>query len=301
MKPSASAAINALRSCIEATTWSWLRPAWATSARSRNSGITPIVSPPCSMTASATTPISPTSPPPYTRPISRAASAAPRVAATSAKTGEEPALEPQNTQRRGTGSEPCRGQPTTARPTPWMGPPDGRSVTSRPMTAPDLEAAAAAVDLAQRVVGKAVRHLSASGGPDAHQVFAYDLAHAASGVETARAMLDYGAKGEDEARLTCAFVADAVHDLASRVLGREALWDVPGDSLAEAQAFLTTYRDPAFLAALATVRGPRHLDPDFELVQDTFRAFAENEIAPVAEHVHRENADVPEATISGSA
>ena len=56
----------------------------------------------------------------------------------------------------------------------------GRSVTSGAMTAPDLQAAATVVDLAQQVVGKGVRHLSASGGPDAHQVLAYDLAHAAA-------------------------------------------------------------------------------------------------------------------------
>ena len=178
---------------------------------------------------------------------------------------------------------------------------DGRSVTSGAMTAPDLQAAATVVDLAQQVVGKGVRHLSAGGGPDAHQVLAYDLAHAAAAVETARSMLGYGAQGDDEARLTCAFVADAVHDLAGRVLGREALWDVPADSLAEAVPFLTAYRDPAFLAGLATVAGPRHLDADFELVQDTFRAFAEREIAPVAEHVHRENGDVPEAIVTGLA
>ena len=37
------------------------------------------------------------------------------------------------------------------------------------------------------------------------------------------------------------------------------------------------------------------------MVQDTFRRFAENEIAPVAEHIHRENADIPEELISGLA
>ena len=36
-------------------------------------------------------------------------------------------------------------------------------------------------------------------------------------------------------------------------------------------------------------------------MQDTFRAFADKEIAPVAEHVHRTNADVPEDIISGLA
>ena len=58
------------------------------------------------------------------------------------------------------------------------------------IAAPDLPAAADAIDLADRVVGKAVRQLAASGGPDVHQVLAYDIAHAASGVATARSLLD---------------------------------------------------------------------------------------------------------------
>ena len=53
-------------------------------------------------------------------------------------------------------------------------------------------------------------------GPTRQQVLAYDLAHAAAQVATARAMLDYGAKGDVEARITCAFVADMVHDLITR-------------------------------------------------------------------------------------
>ena len=47
--------------------------------------------------------------------------------------------------------------------------------------------------------------------------------------------------------------------------------------------------------------GPRHLDADMEMVQDTFRAFANNVVAPHAEHVHRTNGDVPEEIISGLA
>ncbi|MFM7870060.1 MAG: acyl-CoA dehydrogenase family protein, partial [Actinomycetota bacterium] len=62
-----------------------------------------------------------------------------------------------------------------------------------------------------------------------------------------------------------------------------------------------TYRDPEFLAGLADLPGPRHLDDDFEMVQDTFRSFADKVIAPRAEHVHRTNADVPEEIISGLA
>ena len=115
-------------------------------------------------------------------------------------------------------------------------------------------------------------------------------------------MLDYGAKGELEARLTCAFVAEALHDLESRLIGRQAVWGLDDDApLAGARDFLATYRHPDFLADLATTPGARHLDPDFELVQDSFRAFADKEIAPVAEHVHRTNGDVPESIVAGLA
>ncbi|MEY4230148.1 MAG: hypothetical protein RLZZ362_997 [Actinomycetota bacterium] len=151
------------------------------------------------------------------------------------------------------------------------------------------------------MVGKAIRHLAANGGPDRHQTLAYDLAHSSAQVETARSLLDYGGKGEVEAKITCAFTADMAHDLIGRLLGREAIWGLDADPMAGAHAFLAAYRDPAFIASLATTAGPRHLDQDFELVQDTFRSFADNEIAPRAEHVHRYNEDVPEEIIQGLA
>jgi (2S)-methylsuccinyl-CoA dehydrogenase len=169
------------------------------------------------------------------------------------------------------------------------------------LPAPDLQSAAEVIDLAQRTVGRAVRHLAASGGPDRHQVLAYDLAHAAAQVETARSLLDYGAKGDVEARITCAFTADMVHDLITRLVGREAAWGLDPNPLGDVSAFLSAYRSPEFLASLATDAGPRHLDGEFEMVQDAFRAFATNEIAPRAEHVHRHNDDVPEEIISGLA
>jgi (2S)-methylsuccinyl-CoA dehydrogenase len=163
----------------------------------------------------------------------------------------------------------------------------------------DVTAAAAAVDAARAVVDGGVRRLTDLGGPDASQVLAYDLAHAAAGVETAGAMLEYGSKGDVEAAFTCAFVADVVHDLVSRLAGREELWGVELGALDLTRPFLASYRDPEFLGALADVDSPRHLDDDFALVQDTFRRFAEDKIAPAAEHVHRANGDVPEAIIAG--
>ena len=64
------------------------------------------------------------------------------------------------------------------------------------MTAPDLNAAADAVAAADGVVAAATRTLAAAGNIDDHQVLAYDVAHAASAVATAKGLLDYGAKGD---------------------------------------------------------------------------------------------------------
>ncbi len=167
---------------------------------------------------------------------------------------------------------------------------------------PDLPACADAIDLADRVVGKAVRRLAAlEGGADTHQVLAYEIAHAAAGVATAKSLIDYGNKGDVEAKITCAFTADMIHDLAGKLLGREDDWGVERDALANAHAFMTEFRSAEFMASLASQAGPLHLSSDMEMVADTFDSFAQNVIAPHAEHVHRTNADVPEEIVSGMA
>ena len=169
------------------------------------------------------------------------------------------------------------------------------------LAAPDVPAAADAIDLADRIVTKAFRHLAELGGPDAAQVLAYDMAHAAAGVATARALLDYGAKGDLEARITCAYTADMLHDLSSKIFGREDDWGAERDPLAAVQPFVRQFRDPDFLGALADQPGPRHLDTEMDMVADSFRAFANDVITPHAEHVHRTNGDVPEEIVTGLA
>jgi len=165
----------------------------------------------------------------------------------------------------------------------------------------DLAAAGTAVETAKSVVDGAVRHLAATGDVETDQVIAYDLAHAAAAAENARAILDYGAKGEAEARIACAFVADSVYDVAGRLLGREAEWGVESGAIDAALTFVRTHRSPACLAALCGEQGPRHLEAELELVQDTFRRFAEHKVRPVAEEIHRRNEDIPESIIEGLA
>ena len=133
---------------------------------------------------------------------------------------------------------------------------------------PDLARAAEVITLTDSVVGKGIRQLALSGGPDEHQQLAYDLAHSASAVEMARSMLDYGAKGNAEGLLTCAFVADMLHEVISRVVGREQQWGLAANPLGTAHDFLVKFRDPQFVASLAKTQGPRHLEDEFEMVQD---------------------------------
>jgi (2S)-methylsuccinyl-CoA dehydrogenase len=178
-----------------------------------------------------------------------------------------------------------------------------------------LRAASAAVDLAQTVVDSAAGALARQASDngklsvpllDQHQVVAYDLAHAAAAVEGSRVMCRYGEHGEMESMLARAYVADAIHDVATRTMGRSAAWEVAPDALAGAMPFVAEHRAPAFLESLADQcvkhgSGPTHLSDDFELVAETFRRFADDKIRPVAEHVHRTNADIPEGVISGLA
>ncbi len=155
--------------------------------------------------------------------------------------------------------------------------------------------------MARAVVAAGIVATAAGGGPDRAQVLAYDVAHAAAAVRTAEAVLAYGAHGDTEARIACAFAADALADLAARTAGRSSEWGVAANWCAPAEAFMARFRDPVFLASLAETEGPRHLDPDFELVRDTFHRFAEEQIRPRAEHIHRANTDIPEEIISGMA
>jgi len=180
---------------------------------------------------------------------------------------------------------------------------------------PDLPAAKAAVDLAAEVVDTACRTLAAHAAVDGriavskldeHQLLAYDLAHAASAVAGCRVMLGYGERGAYEAMLATGYIADAIHDIHGRVVTREDAWGVAPGALDGALAFVGAHRSAEFLDRIADEvarqgGGPSHLSEDFDLVRETFRRFSEDKIRPVAEAVHRENLDIPEAVISGLA
>ncbi len=141
---------------------------------------------------------------------------------------------------------------------------------------------------------------------DQHQTVLYDLASVASAVAAAEELLAYGAAGEHEARLAHAFAADVYAEWIGRTAGRWAELTGVGDQPAAGDAVLEALasgRDPRVLGGLAVHvlrtghAGPRHLSEEQDLVRDTFRRFAEEQVKPVAERIHRRDEDIPEDLI----
>ena len=179
-----------------------------------------------------------------------------------------------------------------------------------------LEHARSLVDALEEAVDRAARHLAAQCEQDGristslldeHQTVAYDLASISGAVAAARQLLPWGERGEQEAGLALAYAADVAGDLRARVAGREPEWGLEPGVLGEVADAMAAGRDTDFLSGLAErvlatgEAGGRHLPEDLEMVRDTFRRFAEEQVMPVAEEVHRHDQDIPEKIISGAA
>jgi (2S)-methylsuccinyl-CoA dehydrogenase len=179
-----------------------------------------------------------------------------------------------------------------------------------------LEQATSLVEAMRAVVETATTSLAARcevdgridvGRLDDHQTVAYDLASIASALTAAEHLVTWGRRGDLEADLALALAADVAVDLLSRVAGRESSWGLDTGVLHDQHDALAAGRDPDFLAGIATrvlatgEAGSRHLPEDLEMVRQTFRRFAEDKVAPVAEQVHRNDEDIPEDVISGLA
>jgi (2S)-methylsuccinyl-CoA dehydrogenase len=168
--------------------------------------------------------------------------------------------------------------------------------------APTLDAARDALTTAQGVIDQAIA--TAKGlGPAAHddQTFLYALSHAAAAVSMGTTALDYAEHGPDEERLAMVFVGQVVADLGATLWSAHERWGVDPDALASARAFAAAATAGDYVASAADTPGDAHLRDDLELVADTFRRFATDRIAPQAEHIHRQDLDIPRDIIDGVA
>ncbi len=179
-----------------------------------------------------------------------------------------------------------------------------------------LAHASTLVPALREVVDTASSHLAAACAVDGrinarriddHGSVAYDLATLASAVTAAERLVEWAEHGEVESLLALTFAADVAADLRGRVSGRESAFGLPTDVLRGQAEAIEAGRDPQTLATLgeqvltSNEAGGRHLTEELEMVRQTFRRFAEDRVKPVAEHIHRQDDDIPEEIIAGLA
>lgn len=170
------------------------------------------------------------------------------------------------------------------------------------MTEPTLDDARQAASAAQRVLDTAIDGAKGS-GPDIHdeQAFLYELAHTAAALAMTDAALAYGERGPTEARLAIIYIGRAVARLGATLWRTGQRWGVDDHALDAERAFVAAATAPDFVAGAADQPGTQHLRDDLAMVADTFRKFGEDKIAPHAEHIHRNDDDIPDEIIDGVA
>lgn len=133
---------------------------------------------------------------------------------------------------------------------------------------------------------------------ESHECIAYNLAHSKAALEVAKSLTNLDLDQEDNALLASSFTADALWQIACSFLGESEFTEKLNDLLTACLPFVNKYKDADFIASLKDYSFSQALEPEFQLVAETFRKFGETYIKPYAEKVHRENLDVPEHIIS---
>ena len=185
---------------------------------------------------------------------------------------------------------------------------------------PTLSDARLLLDAAKDLLDQSVERASAvtEGGKriDDHQVLAERVAYAVTEGCAARASLDFGVALAEEGRSSAilestiaASVADLVESLIGRLtpavddlgIGEEAL---EGAFPAEIRALLRSVGHESVYRAIGRQvidtrgRNDLPLDEMSEQIRESVREFADAEVAPQAEHIHRADALVPEELIT---
>ena len=170
-----------------------------------------------------------------------------------------------------------------------------------------------AVDDAAELFERARAHL-AGRDIDAVQMQAYDLALSSAELHAAKAVLEAAeAHRQDpdsgfEQALAACFSAEALANLDGRLRCRPAAYGLSGDDLASAATaeFVGRHLGPDALAEVGEqVRSrtgrlpPDHLDAEKALMRESFRQFSDEQVAPVASAIHRNDALVPDSLIDG--
>lgn len=151
---------------------------------------------------------------------------------------------------------------------------------------------------------------------DQHQLVCYEMALTAAGLAAAGAMLEYaGQQPEDELvqGIALCFSAETFQTVLNRLRLRagELRIDSGLAALTE-RGDVRSFLDSNLAAARWESLGRRiceeqrsrlssSLPEAVEIVRDSFQRFADEEVMPQAEHIHRQNLDIPESLIKAAA
>jgi (2S)-methylsuccinyl-CoA dehydrogenase len=147
---------------------------------------------------------------------------------------------------------------------------------------------------------------------DARQLEGFALAQLLAVVEGSAAMLDHAEAvgGAISAGLAAAMTAEAVQAVESEFRARPGAWGLTRAGVDAVFAPTASFVEQAlssesWLALAAMVRaegtGPNGLDGEREMVRREFRKFADAEVVPRAEHVHRNDDLVPREIVDAVA
>ena len=187
-----------------------------------------------------------------------------------------------------------------------------------------MTACRATVDATQALVDAGFRKLSAmtrrgdrldAAALDEQQIPSYDLALCAAELAAARAILDYSviAGSRDALALPLAetFALEAAANAVSRLQLRAADLDLDLAELAAAHPAASRELAPRLSATSLASLGaelvardgrlpPTLLDAEKELMRETFAQFGAAVVAPRAQQIHRDDADIPAEIVRGA-
>ena len=168
------------------------------------------------------------------------------------------------------------------------------------------------MERAAELVGQGARHLTEV-DPDTVQMEVFDLALSHAELIGAQEFLRYAGLAAPPAEaafkrgLAELFCADAVNGLHQRLRARPAAFGLTAATLGDGHLdFTARALDPAALVQLGEVVRERqgrlptdNLDNEKAIMRDTFRQFADERVAPLAEAIHRQDLTIPDSIING--
>ncbi len=153
---------------------------------------------------------------------------------------------------------------------------------------------------------------------DAYQLVSYELSLCWAECTSARFLLDHAANLQAQApgsagfatRLAAFFCAEAITTITGRLRARPRDFGLTDADISavtgteDAAEFLAIQQSAASIAAIGEEvlqregdLGADLLDENHTLMRDTFRRFADEVVAPLAEEVHRGDLDIPDAIL----